>query len=350
MMGTVRVIRIAAGVAVGLAACWACGGTGAFQCTEDAQCSDGTASGTCEASGYCSFVDDACPSGQRYGGLAPAGLARMCVSPTDTTAGTEGDDGSSPLTSTSGADATSTSPGTSSPTTTLPVDPGSTGESIGEDDATGPSATESGSSNGEDGTTSGTTGPPVPMCEVTFADAFDNGLDPEWDTWSSPGSWFALDAETLLFSIAPSAAEWVSAGLYTQLHSFLGGHVRAEVVPFADPIDPIGVWLTMFDQADCEIQIAVESSAVRGHSAGTWFDPVAVDTTIPIQLQLRVDPDGLVHWEYSTDAGRSWSEVYAETPPCDFSSAHSAIFAGGVHDHPSAVVREVEWYELCEAP
>ncbi len=52
-----------------------CGGGGAFSCLEDVDCGGGV----CEPSGFCSFGDDACPSGQRYGGAAPVGLASRCV-------------------------------------------------------------------------------------------------------------------------------------------------------------------------------------------------------------------------------------------------------------------------------
>lgn len=56
----------------------ACGGAPAFQCSDDAACGDGR----CEpASGYCSFVDEACASGWKYGAHAATGLAGQCVDP-----------------------------------------------------------------------------------------------------------------------------------------------------------------------------------------------------------------------------------------------------------------------------
>lgn len=49
----------------------------AFSCQTDAQCGAGGA-GTCQPSGYCSFMDDGCESGQRYAELSgPLSLA--CV-------------------------------------------------------------------------------------------------------------------------------------------------------------------------------------------------------------------------------------------------------------------------------
>ncbi|MBK8265740.1 MAG: hypothetical protein IPK80_30985 [Nannocystis sp.] len=57
----------------------ACAPTRAFPCSADEQCVDGAARGLCEAEGYCSFPDDTCPSGRRFGAFANEGLASACV-------------------------------------------------------------------------------------------------------------------------------------------------------------------------------------------------------------------------------------------------------------------------------
>lgn len=60
------------------AAVAACGRAPAFACTQDAECG----AGQCEpSSGYCSFLDDACPTGWKYGAHAGQGLAGHCVDP-----------------------------------------------------------------------------------------------------------------------------------------------------------------------------------------------------------------------------------------------------------------------------
>lgn len=51
----------------------------AFTCEDDTDCAGGGDAGVCEASGACSFVDEACASGRRYGELSPDGLAGECV-------------------------------------------------------------------------------------------------------------------------------------------------------------------------------------------------------------------------------------------------------------------------------
>jgi uncharacterized protein YuzE len=51
----------------------------AFTCTDVSQCSDQGLAGYCEPSGYCSFDDEACDSGRRYGSYAREDLAEACV-------------------------------------------------------------------------------------------------------------------------------------------------------------------------------------------------------------------------------------------------------------------------------
>ncbi|MEX1367177.1 MAG: hypothetical protein AB1Z98_28880, partial [Nannocystaceae bacterium] len=73
-----------------------CRGGTSFQCESNDQCSQDGLSGTCQPTGYCSFPDLGCASGERYGELAAAGFAGYCV-PDDGDSGTgdagETDDG-----------------------------------------------------------------------------------------------------------------------------------------------------------------------------------------------------------------------------------------------------------------
>ncbi|HET6583521.1 MAG TPA: hypothetical protein VFG69_08735, partial [Nannocystaceae bacterium] len=70
-------------VGAALAAGVACGFGGAFACEDDDECNGNAGAGVCQASGYCSFPDDDCDSGQRYGEHVPGDLAGDCVPPTD---------------------------------------------------------------------------------------------------------------------------------------------------------------------------------------------------------------------------------------------------------------------------
>jgi hypothetical protein len=50
-----------------------------FTCTDDDACRRGGTTGICQASGYCSFVDSTCPSGQRYVEESAPALAGTCA-------------------------------------------------------------------------------------------------------------------------------------------------------------------------------------------------------------------------------------------------------------------------------
>jgi cysteine-rich repeat protein len=98
----VRTIVLAC-LAVGVGAC---SQLETFECGSSDQCMSDVVAGVCQADGWCSFPDEACGSGQRYGELAGDGLAGECV-PADVD--TEGP----PDTNTSGTTSTTTSPVTS---------------------------------------------------------------------------------------------------------------------------------------------------------------------------------------------------------------------------------------------
>lgn len=102
-----------------------------FTCTSDESCGDGQ----CEPNGYCSFADEACDSGRRFGEFAGDGVAGQCVGEEDsatdgmTTGGPSPSPSStatltSPLTSSGTSDAT-TGTSTSDPATTT-TDPSTT--------------------------------------------------------------------------------------------------------------------------------------------------------------------------------------------------------------------------------
>ena len=86
----------------------ACSGVVAFECAEDTQCTDGSLQGVCQPTGYCSFPDERCESGQRYGDRAPTGLARRCVPVGEATDGAADDGSTSDATHGSEAGTTST--------------------------------------------------------------------------------------------------------------------------------------------------------------------------------------------------------------------------------------------------
>lgn len=78
---------------LGLLGLGGCSGSTMFECEESSQCSLAGQVGTCEPNGACSFPDESCPSGQRYGEHAPVGVAGSCVPAQDPTEGSATTDG-----------------------------------------------------------------------------------------------------------------------------------------------------------------------------------------------------------------------------------------------------------------
>lgn len=68
----------------------ACTSDPGFRCANHEECVDDGVQGVCQVTSYCSFPDDGCASGQRYGGLAGDGLAKVCVPPEHDPATTTG--------------------------------------------------------------------------------------------------------------------------------------------------------------------------------------------------------------------------------------------------------------------
>lgn len=131
-----------------LAALPACTIASLYACADSAQCSTDSAAGRCEPTGFCSFPDEGCESGHRYGEFSGS-LSDTCV-PTKMGGSTGlASTSETPNPTLSGSDATTEQPGsTSAPdettstdsgemtSTTMTMDPStstSTGEGVDED-------------------------------------------------------------------------------------------------------------------------------------------------------------------------------------------------------------------------
>lgn len=100
----------------------ACGGEAVFHCADDTACVLEGIAGTCEANGYCAFPDNSCPSGRRYGELAPTAFAMACAGedPPTGSSSTTFDPPDTPWTTSTSTTSANTSTGTR-------IDPGETG-------------------------------------------------------------------------------------------------------------------------------------------------------------------------------------------------------------------------------
>lgn len=140
-------------------------GVRAFVCTDDPECGDG---GVCEPGGGCSFADEQCPSGRRYGAHAPDDLGGTCVPPIKgDTSGTSDPSIASTENETS-----------SSPETTAVADTSTSGVTTTEGGDPSSSDTVAPESSGDPGSTSTTGDPPMSFFddfERADADALGNG-------------------------------------------------------------------------------------------------------------------------------------------------------------------------------
>jgi hypothetical protein len=132
-------------------------GIGSFVCQDALDCKDGATAGTCEPDGGCSFPDEACASGRRYGEHARSDLAGRCV---EVVAGSD-----------SGGDASTNGmpgPGSTSSATTGDAQ-GSWSDGEGSTTGAVASSSETGSASTDTGPSDSTGAPPL----ATFFDAFD---------------------------------------------------------------------------------------------------------------------------------------------------------------------------------
>ncbi len=114
---------------MGFIALGACSLDSTYVCTTDTQCNDGARAGRCELDGYCSFDDEACASGRRYGRWASTSLAGVCVDTTASATSTASSSTGPPTSSTSldtASVSTSASEGTTAAAT---LDPSSSSSS-----------------------------------------------------------------------------------------------------------------------------------------------------------------------------------------------------------------------------
>lgn len=132
-----------------LSTLFGCDRADAFSCSDDASCGAAGQAGQCEPSGFCSFEDQACPSGRRFGTLAGDGMADECVAG-NPVVGTTGDPESSESTGAGESGDDTTSGGTQL------EDASGSSESTGEGESSSSSGTSS--SGGSDESSTGAEG------------------------------------------------------------------------------------------------------------------------------------------------------------------------------------------------
>jgi hypothetical protein len=338
-------MRWIGGLFVAVAAGWvasACGSS-VFACSSDEQCESGGMGGVCQPDGYCSFPDDSCPSGHRFGDGAPAGVANACVEASGTGSSDSGpepagsSDGIEPPDPDGTPEGSSTATADDDPTTTTPLDDGtSTGEpnpTTGEDDDS-------------------TTGEVEETCRVEFVDPFDGEeLLPMWSSFAQPATELWVADGQLRIYVGASPDAWAVAGAMVDVDSMNGGWARALVT---EP-DTSGVPIAggvVFGNELCQLQLYVEATSIV---AALWNNDTLMTTLLgahelpelPLWLQIRQDEYEYLEW--STD-GVTWNELArGPFPECGdlLSAVSTGVNVGGQLELMQEGMRSFDQFELC---
>ena len=326
---------------------WAVGacGSSVFACSSDEQCQGGATPGVCQAEGYCSFPDDSCPSGHRFGDAAPPGVANACVGVSD-----DGSSSSGPGPQSNDAvEPPDPDDGVPEGSTTTPVGDGTTTVSVDDDGtSTGPGPEPTTGMESE-GTTTGV----VETCTPMFEDEFEGTeLDPAWGSFAQSGTELWVSDGVLAISVGPAPA-WTVAGVVMDIDSLAGGWVRVTIPEADDSGYQIAGGVVAGNEV-CQLQLFMDSGGVV---ASIWNDEELATTPLgyqelpgtPLWLQLRQD-HFQTYFEWSIDE-ETWNEVAAGSfPECGdlLGPVTTGINAGGLLEEGTGPgTRLFDRFEMC---
>lgn len=294
-----------------------------FECAADSHCELNGVAGFCESIGHCSFPDEECETGRRFGNLAGT-LSDQCVPPA------EGEATSSDASSGATADASSTvlpSPSMSSSPTE---------DTGGSSSSTGSTSEES---TGEE---------PVLPCTVLYEDSFPgDAFDPTWLVQGEP----VVVGGAARFAINPE-----EFGLYQKLIALGGsrldlseGSVTLELESVPQILRTQGT-LSLVGP-DSNILLLWESGGVRPLVEGGSVDHAAM--TLPwvrVEFATEADDTSTVIFSESEDGGE-WLE-FARVEDVSFDASETSVeLTAGSYDE-FAIPQEfaVRWISVCGDP
>lgn len=269
-----------------------------FECAADSHCELDGVAGFCESLGHCSFPDQECDSGRRFGGLAGT-LSNQCV-PAD-----EGEPSTSDVSTGSGTEPNASTLSPTTTTTTL----SSTGTGAG-----GSSSTDSGpeSSSGE--------GPTLP-CTTLYEDSFPGDtLDPTWLVQGDP----MVLAGAVRFAINPE-----EIGVYKRVVALGGtrldlseGVITLELESIPELLRTQGT-LTLSDP-DASILLLWESGGVRPITDDGSVDHSAM--TLPwVRVAFTAGAEGKSTVVFSeSEDGTDWVE-FATVDDLAFDASETSV-------------------------
>jgi len=315
-------------VGLGAGAAHGCQGS-TFACTSDQQCIDGSVSGVCQPTGWCSFEDPECASMQRYAEHSGAGLGSTCVPEPGEGTASDGEESSSVTTGEAGP--VSTEAGDDPPL-----------DGTTESGATSLPPLDSGEHEGSSSSEPSTTGEPW-ACEVVLFDDFEDGvIDPQWDPWADGGTALDETESALWFSIVGEVLAGDDAGvLSVDGFDLTEGYIRLEITELPTPNTEMQLYWQLDTEA-CTVQGLVQEGLVYA------FDQVT-DIGDATWLQMRFE-QGLGHLERSVD-GLAWELMIDPVRvDCDLQKTQLYLFGGA--GMPSTVegTAAVGTVEACGAP
>jgi hypothetical protein len=324
---------------LGLAACRA---GEEFPCDVDAQCIDDGIAGVCRSPGWCSFPDDTCPSGHRFGRHAGDGLARTCVPEEDTSS-----DGPSTTVA-----STLTDPTTGSLPDTSPVTPSEEGSLTGSGTTSSvdPDSSSTGASSIDPTGIESTTGERDP-CPTTVDDFEDDVIGPQWIV-DSPG--YVSDADGMRVFEITAAADFYPSTFLVETQDLTNGWVRAHVG--AHPMtfsEQMYLTVAPSGSSDERLQLFVEGFELMARHdtegpgwAQLYEEPY--DAQSQQWLQIRAE-DGIVYFEVA-DEDMIFEPIAMIAVPFDLGDARVGLVAGNYDLLPAPVSLTWEHFEVCTAP
>jgi hypothetical protein len=340
------------GLLLGVAAApsfFACGES-KFVCLADEQCSHDAGAGVCQPNGFCSFPDETCASGQRYGEHAGRGLAGSCVSQTD-----DGDDDAagSTTSATSGISETSSASATSGEVTSA-ADSGETSSTVtsststgGSDDGHASDTTTSMQTTGLEATDddTNTTGSPVPCF---FEADFEDGEIP--NGWGVGGDLDVVVSDGMLGMQLVSSPVGMYGWTWSGVLDFTGRELVAEIGS-PPPTSGNAQLLLEVTTPTLSYFVVVEGPHLMartstGGPSYTTHATVAYDPNDARFVQLSDIGDEM---RFSYSDGVTWTKLVDVPIPDDSDlTAANVSFVGGTWQLEAEVgFIGIEWLSIC---
>lgn len=288
----------------------------------------------CQASGYCSFDDAECGSGQRYGAHAPAHIAGTCVDPGN--ADTQGDTfttGPDPSTSlTTSATTTATGTTTSAGPASDPSSPMTADTSLTSDPTGDPSGNPSGDPTGDptggstvtvDDESSDETAPPILFCRT---EEFDDEILDDWVLVQGGPTEAFIDEDLLIVDLSPMPS---SAGLDPVVFGVPDGSLEVEVFEVPNQVLGTQVYLGIGTGDESYLMLLEDGIVILRHDMGNeGYENLTEVQWGSDVLWWHVDVAGGELSFFVSDDGVGWEPLDTVAPAFDLGVAQWFLRAG----------------------